>query len=485
MTGKDLEKLRPELGGFLGRFRGCFSDGRVRGHFRTFVSGQLSPLPRKSLEPIADWAGMPPRTLQEFMSLAEWDEERLRDRVREIADMEFGPPRDYGTIGILDETSFAKKGDKTACVQRQYCGCTGKIDNCVQSIHLSYANGDDHVLIDSDLYLPESWDQDRARCRAAGIPDDVVYRPFYKIALEEVRRARDGGIRLDWITADERYGRVIGFLEGLEDLGKRYVLEVPTDFRGWCFAPTVWTEEPDPGRMGPPRHYPRVADRTPPSRTVAHHLRYATAFQRQLWIPYHIKNSEKGPEIWEVKVVPFYQDRHGLPFGPLWLVVARNVLDDQLKFFVAHAPPGTPLAVILWIAFSRWHVERCFEDEKGEVGMDHFEVRKYGSIRRQLFLSMVSFLFLALQRRNLRGGKSGHHGLPTPHGDERRAVLTRSASEGSTKASVEGGRADRRDPASKHRSEEGSHSDEIQTIGRNGLQSTPSPVLYPASRVAL
>lgn len=485
MTGTDLEKLRPELGRFLGRFRGCFSDDRVRGHFRTFVSGQLGPLPRKSLEPIADWAGMPPRTLQEFMSLAEWNEERLRDRVREIADVEFGPPRDYGTIGILDETSFAKKGDKTACVQRQYCGCTGKVDNCVQSIHLSYANGDDHVLIDSDLYLPESWDQDRARCRAAGIPDDVVYRPFYKIAIEEVGRAHDGGIRLDWITADERYGRVIGFLEGLENLGKRYVLEVPTDFRGWCFAPTVWTEEPDPGRMGPPRHYPRVADGTPPSRTVAHHLRYAKAFQRQPWLPYHIKDTENGPEIWEVKVVPFYQDRHGLPFGPLWLVVARNVLDGQVKFFAAHAPPGTPLEVILWIAFSRWHVERCFEDEKDEIGMDHFEVRKYGSIRRQLFLSMVSYLFLALQRRRLRGEKSGRHRLPDENRHERLALHSRSAPEHSTETTRANGRATRNNAAAQHRSQTSSHTHEIPPTQRNGVQSPSSAVLYPASRVAL
>lgn len=422
MTEFDIGSLGGELVRFVHRFRKCFSDRRTRGHFQTYISGQLSPLPRKSVEPMADWAGISPRTLQEFLSLADWNENLALRRVREIARVEFGPPLDYGTIGVLDETTFAKRGKDTACVQRQYCGSTGKIDNCVESIHLSYVNGDSHALIDSELYLPESWAKDRVRCRKAGIPDEVVYRPFYEIALDEVRGTLEQGVRLDWISADERYGRVKAFLEGLETLGRRYVLEVPVNLTGWTVPPRILTEEPEEPGKGRPRLFPRLADDAPRARTVEHLASHAHAFRTQPWIPYHIKDTDKGPEIWEAKAVPFYQNRDGLPFGPLWLIVARNVLDGEIKYFISNAAPGTPLEVLLWVAFSRWHVERCFEDEKGEIGMDHFEVRRYPAVRRHLIVSVVSHLFLVLQRRRLRGEKSGNHGLSTADGHKRVAL---------------------------------------------------------------
>jgi len=105
-------------------------------------------------------------------------------------------------VGIIDETSFVKKGDKTAGVQRQHCGAVGKQENCVVSVHLGYATPDPrgfHTMLDGDLYLPrQSWHEDRERCRAAGIPEQVVYRPKWRIALEQLRRARGNGVRLAW-----------------------------------------------------------------------------------------------------------------------------------------------------------------------------------------------------------------------------------------------------------------------------------------------
>ena len=133
-----------------------------------------------------------------------WDEGAMRDRLqRRVAHRHTHPH----SIGILDETSFGKQGEHPACVQRQYCGSRGRPDNCVVAVHLGYVAGDFHTLLDGELFLPpKTWPQDRNRCRAAGIPDEVVYRPKWQMALEQAQRALSNGVRFAWLTFDEGYG---------------------------------------------------------------------------------------------------------------------------------------------------------------------------------------------------------------------------------------------------------------------------------------
>ncbi len=210
--------------------------GDTRAHFSTYIEGQLSDLGEKSCEPIALAAGIPPRNLQEFLSTYRWEEDRTRNRLQEIV------IRDHSgnnSVGIIDETSDAKQGDKTPGVKRQWCGTVGKTENCIVTVHLAYATGDFHCLLDGDLFLPEDWSNDRARCRAAGIPDDVVYRPKWKIALELFDRARDNGVSFDWLTFDEGYGGKPEFLRELKGRKQCFVGEVPTTFTGWIHEPRV------------------------------------------------------------------------------------------------------------------------------------------------------------------------------------------------------------------------------------------------------
>src|SRR5262249_34595664 len=152
----------------------CFSNCATRAHLPVYVRGQLSDLPRKSVEPMALAEGVPPRTLQEFLALLDWDDRRLVDRLHHLVARAHASPR---AVRVVGETSCPKKGDKTPGVQRQYCGATGKVENCVVTVHLGYAVDDFHCLLGSDLFLPQAWAQDRERCRQAGIPDTVVYRP--------------------------------------------------------------------------------------------------------------------------------------------------------------------------------------------------------------------------------------------------------------------------------------------------------------------
>jgi SRSO17 transposase len=406
-----VKGLRVLLLRFLGQFDECFATYRGRRSFRTYIEGQLGHLERKSMEPMADAAGMAPRTLQEFLSHVVWDEEAARDQVQGIVRRKHS---DGETVGIVDETGFPKKGTETACVQRQYCGATGKVDNCVISVNLAFACEDFHSLIDSRLYLPLSWHEDRPRCRKVGIPDDVVYRPLHRIALEEIETARENRVRLDWITSDERYGEVPEFLETLEDWGLSYVVEIPRTVTGWTTRPPVWNDpSPVQGHLTGPRRFPRLSSWARKPRTIEQIADRGQILRKQPWTTVKVKDTLKGPEVWTVKLCPFYQNRDGLPSPALWLLVAVQPLTGETKYFLAHAPKGTPLETFVRVAFTRWRVERCFEDEKGELGMDHFEARRYLSIKRHLIVTMVSHLFLAEQRQRLRGKKRRR---PLPHG---------------------------------------------------------------------
>ena len=160
MDAKEIRRLKPELSRYLKQFADCFRRKDTRAHMPTYVEGQLSNLPRKSVEPIALAAGVPVRTLQEFLSQHAWDENAVRQRVQQIVAKEHGGKR---TIGIIDETSDVKKGDKTPGVQRQWCGCVGKTENCIVTVHLAFAKDDFHCLLDGDLFLPEDWAADRRR----------------------------------------------------------------------------------------------------------------------------------------------------------------------------------------------------------------------------------------------------------------------------------------------------------------------------------
>jgi SRSO17 transposase len=396
MDARTILEIRPALTAYLHEFDGCFANVRSRRHLDTYVTGQLSDLDRKSIEPMADAAGVPPRTLQEFLSLARWDEAAARDRLQQRVARRHGHPH---SIGVIDETSFAKKGDQTACVQRQHCGSLGKTENCVISVHLGYVAEDFHTLLDGDVYLPkETWGQDRVRCRAAGISDDVIYRPKWQMALEQVRRALGNGVRFAWLTFDEGYGGKPPFLRELAALGQNFVGEVPQSFVGWTVPPAVLVRErPCDRRWGRPRKLPRLKVRHTPACPVQALLRSSPILRRVPWERYYVREGEKGPMVWEAKGVPFWiKDEDGLPLGPWHLLIARPVRrPEDVKFFVSDAPPDTPVAVLLKVGLSRWPIEREFEDSKSELGLDHFEVRRYGSIQRHLLLTAISHLFLA------------------------------------------------------------------------------------------
>ena len=415
MDAQQILELEPELFQFLDRFSDCFTRKDTRAHLGTYVRGQLSDLPQKSVEPLALEAGVAPRTLQEFLSQLKWHEDLMSNRLLEIVATEHAGTH---TIGIIDETSDPKKGDKTPGVQKQWCGRLGKTENCLVTVHLGFANDDFHCLIDGELFLPESWDADRERCREAGIPDDVIYRPKWQIALGLYDRANAKGVAFEWLTFDEGYGSKPGFLRGLTDRNQKYVAEVPRSFTGWLDPPRVVNRPYRRKGRGRSRKTPRLASGSRPAQRVDEMLD-APRLRDQQWVRYHVKDGQKGPMVWEGKhIFITVKNADGLPGERLHLVVARNVLDpNEIKFFVSNAPRETPAGTLLLVAFSRWRVERCFQDDKSEIGLDQYEGRRYLGLKRHLILSAVSYLFLARARLARAKKKSGADGLPTPHSD--------------------------------------------------------------------
>ena len=169
-------------------------------------------------------------------------------------------------------------------------------------------------------------------------------------------------------------------------------------------------------RMGRKRHFPRLKAKSLPASGVADLLCHSPILRKIQWEKFHIKDTTKGPMVWEAKAAKFYLKRDGLPTRGHWLIVARNFENpEEVKYFVSNAPDGTPLEVLLHVGFSRWHVERCFEDEKSELGLSHFEVRNYQSLRRHLIITAVSHLFLAKVHQLWRGKKSRIDRVPDSH----------------------------------------------------------------------
>lgn len=389
MLREEVRGLWSRLEEFCRKFDDCIKDSRTRKHLRTYLKGQLSDLPRKSVEPIALEAGTPVRTLQEFLEIHRWDDQAAGRRLRELLQRNHG---DANAIGVIDETSFQKKGKKTAGVQRQHCGAVGKLENCVVTVHLGFVSGEFHALLESDLYLPEqTWAGDRERRREAGIPEELEYRPKWRIALDLLERTLSEGVRLKWVTADEGYGRGLEFREGVEGLGLLYVVEIPSNLTGWTRRPQLVA-----AREGSAVRVPEEEGRA-----------VSKLWKRggPSWETWKVKETDKGPSVWEVRETPFQPSVRGYPGEELRLVIAREVLSGEIKYFLSNAPAEIGLGEVLHVAFSRWHIERAFEDGKGEVGMDHFEVRNYKPLMRHLLLSMISLYFLADQTERLKEKK--------------------------------------------------------------------------------
>jgi SRSO17 transposase len=233
------------------------------------------------------------------------------------------------------------------------------------------------------------------------VPDEIRFQTKPQIALGLVNRALTNGVRVTAWTCDELYGRDSQFLDGLEQLDQVFVAEVPVNFHGWLREPKVLRNPPQNGR-GRGKKYPRLA-RRPPACEVQNLLKYSPHLRDQSWQRYHIKNTDRGPEVWEVKWSGFWRKKaDGLPGRRHCLIVARNVLTGEVKYFISNRVPGQRGITLRWllrVAFGRWVIESCFRQGKEELGLDHYQVRGWRCMHRHFFVTQLAHLFCARMRQ--------------------------------------------------------------------------------------
>jgi SRSO17 transposase len=373
----DLEEVQAwatELGALHARIAGRFARAEPRRRALAYLRGLLGNVGRKNGWQLAEHAGeRTPDGMQRLLATACWDADLIRDDLRGYVVEQLDDP---AAVLVVDETGFLKKGTTSVGVQRQYSGTAGKIDNCQVGVFLAYASPKGRATIDRELYLPASWTDDPARCRAARVPEEVGFRTKPQLARVMLERALDAGVPAAWVTADEAYGgnpALRGWLEGRE---MPYVLAVK------CTEPLA------------------VVGPAGPVRIATEEL--AAGVPAEGWVGCSAGDGAKGRRLYDwtrVELAPPAAAGMGR-----WLLVRRSRADGELAFYACYGPAATPLIGLVRIAGARWAVEEGFEQAKGEVGLDHYEVRRWPGWYRHVTLALLAHAFLAVTRAHAVSG---------------------------------------------------------------------------------
>ena len=357
----------------------CFKRQDLRRQALGYLQGLLGRVERKNSWQLSEYLGRAgPYGIQRLLGRASWDADRSREVLLAYARRQLLSEDEPGVL-VIDETGFLKKGTKSVGVQRQYSGTAGRIENCQLGVFLALVGSRGRALVDRELYLPESWCRDRARCDEAGVPKDVTFATKPQLALKMLKRAFEAGCQPAFVLADEVYGNDSQFRRFLESGAQPYVLAVSCQQRLWVELRQKRVDE--------------LARTTP----------------AQAWRRWSVGDGAKGPRVYDWAAAQF-----GVPTeGGLirWLLIRRNATDpDDLAYYLCLAPQGTSANDLAYAAGRRWAIETCFECAKQEVGLDEYEVRSWVGWYRHVTLSMLALAFLAAVRaeanRPRRGSRS-------------------------------------------------------------------------------
>jgi SRSO17 transposase len=356
---------------------GVFANAAVRRHGRAYLLGLLSHAERKNSWSLAEFAGdVSPDGMQRLLNFSPWDQDACRDAVRRYVTRNLGDP---GAVLAVDETGFLKKGRMSAGVARMYTGTAGRVENCQVGVFLAYAAPDgSRALIDRELYLPKKWAEDRDRCRAAGIGDEVAFATKPQLARQMIGRAVRAGVPFSWVAGDEVYGGNPGLREWLETEEISYVLAVACD--------------------------EMIATAAGPRRADA----LAGLAPRDAWQRISCADGSKGPRLYDWALI-------ATASADRWLLARRSLHpgekgDLEVAYFLCCSPRPVTLPELVAVAGARWAVEDCFAEAKNETGLDHYQVRRYRAWYRHITLSMLAHAFLAVTAR----AASPEPGMPEP-----------------------------------------------------------------------
>ncbi len=408
MTPDDVRAAAEKLVQFHERFAPLFGKEQAQDHAQDYVKGLMVCPDRKSIEPIALLVGHGDVSgLQKFVNSAPWGYDDVQAEVQAVFHDDLVPSAagsPVGVIGVIDESAFAKKGVHSAGVARQHNGRLGKEDNCQVGVFLVGVTPAGAALLDHRLYLPKAWCEDtpeaRRRREKAHIPDDVTFQPKARIAADLVRNvAVLGQTTLDWVVADEEYGKAGHFHDAMDELGQRYVVEVPV-------TTTVWTADPATCVPAPGARGRRP---TAPTREgVLSVAAVAAGLTAGAWRALKVREGSVGPLVFEFAAVRAWAMRDRKPGPPVWLLIRRSLEETpEVKYYISNGDAETPLGVMALVACSRFRVEEFFEDCKSYLGMGQYETRSYVGWHHHMALVAVAHLFVTLTRVRLKTSRRG------------------------------------------------------------------------------
>jgi SRSO17 transposase len=346
-----------------------FARSEARERAGRYLVGLLDRVERKNGWQLAEAIGEAgPRGVQRLLSAAAWDADGVRDDLRAYVVDHLGD--DAGGVLIVDETGFLKKGAKSCGVARQYTGTAGTTVNCQVGVFLAYASARGAAFIDRALYLPQAWADDRERRTEAGVPEQTAFATKIELAQQMLARAFVVGVPARWIVGDAFYGRSHNLRQWLEERGRAYALMIPK-------TNAVWYQ----GRR---ELAAQVGERLCPEPALGP------------WACLEL-SEECGAGMRR------------------WLLVRCDAEDsDEHRYFLAYGPEETAVEEVIHVCTMRWQIEECFAEAKGEVGLDHYEVRTWTAWHRHVTLCLLAHAYLVAMRQAACREEAGKKGAQVP-----------------------------------------------------------------------
>ena len=394
LTEQDIEQFLEEMTGYIEMFEPAIRRAEQLERSKAYLRGLLGDTLRKNVERMAlDW-GDKARSMQHFIGQSPWKPEPVIAIYQGLVAETLG---EADGVALIDESGVVKQGDDSVGVAAQYCGSVGKVANSQVGVYLGYASRKGYSLIEGQLFMPESWfDEEHADKRVAcGVPAELQPQTKPEIGLELLRRAiQRGSLPFAWVAADELYGDSPAFRDEVAELDKWYFTEIKSTTPIWRCRPEVYVPE----WKGRARRPTRLRLRHPQDGPIQVRELVGSIPKESLSTA-AIKEGSKGPIVCDFAFLRIIESRANLPGPEIWLIIRRN-LDDptEVKFCFSNAPADTPLIEFVRISGMRWPIEIIFEEAKGEVGFDHYEMRSWLGWHHHMLLVALAHHFLVRLR---------------------------------------------------------------------------------------
>jgi SRSO17 transposase len=409
MTRDEVRAAATRVTHWHERFVGLFGRKEPQGHSLVYLKGLMSQQKRKSVEPIAlqfargpDGAAATQNevvALQEFLTRSPWEACDVFQEIQAVFAEELAPTTaqwSLGTVGVIDESGFEKAGTHSVGVARQWCGRLGKTENCQVGVFLTGVTPGGTAALDAQLFLTEEWAADRQRRKKTGVPKTIRFQTKPQIAAEMIRRTQAAGkVRFDWIVADALYGDSGDFLDALDKMPQRYLLEVKKNTLVWTVDPATL-----PGQTPGPKMRKKLGSyRYDEVRSVQE---LGAELSNDAWRPLKLREGSNGPLVFEFAVLRVWAMRHNRPGPPIWLVLRRSLDRQEMWYYVSNAEEDAPWQTLALVTGTRIRVEEFFEDGKMHLGMSDYEARAWTSWHHHMALVALAHLYVTLTRRDLK-----------------------------------------------------------------------------------